>query len=81
MWYNVGDVYTGDKCWHMFMPPPVAVEILVPGESINKPACLAISSWITVGVAPVSGQHVTIIPDSSCHAGASHNSNGGVGLL
>lgn len=65
----------------MLMPPPVAVEILVTGGSINKFACLAISSWITVCVAPVSGQHVTIILASSFPTGVSHSNNGGVGLL
>ena len=64
-----------------FIPPPEAVEIFAPGGSIPKLACLAISSCITVCVAPVSGQVVTITPSFSFPAGANHNNRGGVGLL
>ena len=64
-----------------FIPPPEAVEILVPGGLIARLACLAISLCMTVCVAPVSGHVVTIIPSSSFPAEASHNNNGGVGLL
>ena len=54
----------------IIIPPPDTDEILVPGGLINKSACLAISSWKTIWVVPVSGQHVTIIPDSSFPAEA-----------
>ena len=63
----------------MLRPWPLKLTMPILGRKITKLACLATVSHTTDCVAPVSGQHLTSISESTFPAGASHKRRGGVG--